>query len=92
MNRRSHWWSGWPGAFCMFCHAPDNAEQCLADDCMGWAVCAECGVPRPNPTCDAETGGHVGFTPCAKHPETPCPVQGEQRLAAARHLHLPEDV
>lgn len=29
-----HWWSGWPGAWCMKCHAGDPAEACLADcDC-----------------------------------------------------------
>lgn len=26
-----HWWSGWPGAFCLKCHAEDPMESCLAD-------------------------------------------------------------
>ena len=26
-----HWWSGWPGAWCMKCHAEDKDELCLAD-------------------------------------------------------------
>lgn len=26
-----HWWSGWPGAYCMKCHASDPHEECLAD-------------------------------------------------------------
>lgn len=28
-----HWWSGWPGAFCLKCHAEDPREMCLADGC-----------------------------------------------------------
>jgi hypothetical protein len=26
-----HWWSGWPGAWCMKCGAPDPHEECLTD-------------------------------------------------------------
>ena len=26
-----HRWSGWPGAFCMYCGAEDAREICLAD-------------------------------------------------------------
>jgi hypothetical protein len=29
-----HWWSGWPGAYCMGCFSDDPAEQCLADGCL----------------------------------------------------------
>ena len=28
-----HWWSGWPGAFCMKCGDDDKMELCLADVC-----------------------------------------------------------
>lgn len=28
-----HWWSGWPGAFCMKCGSSDPMGQCLADSC-----------------------------------------------------------
>lgn len=28
-----HWWSGWPGAFCMKCGSSDPDELCLADEC-----------------------------------------------------------
>lgn len=28
-----HWWSGWPGAYCMKCGGPDPMEMCLADEC-----------------------------------------------------------
>lgn len=28
-----HWWSGWPGAYCMKCGAWDPMEACFADDC-----------------------------------------------------------
>jgi len=28
-----HWWSGWPGAFCMKCGTEDVMETCLADSC-----------------------------------------------------------
>ncbi len=27
----THWWSGWPGAYCMKCGASDPVEECLAD-------------------------------------------------------------
>jgi len=26
-----HWWSGWPGAYCMKCGAEDKDEICLAE-------------------------------------------------------------
>jgi len=29
----NHWWSGWPGAYCMKCHQEDPRELCLADSC-----------------------------------------------------------
>lgn len=29
-----HWWSGWPGAYCMKCGAEDKDEICLADSCQ----------------------------------------------------------
>ena len=29
-----HWWSGWPGAFCMKCFAGD-----LSESCMGGCMC-----------------------------------------------------
>lgn len=25
-----HWWSGWPGAWCIKCHDEDKDEVCLA--------------------------------------------------------------
>lgn len=28
-----HWWSGWPGAYCMKCGSGDPQELCLADGC-----------------------------------------------------------
>lgn len=28
-----HWWSGWPGAYCMKCGSEDKDEICLADNC-----------------------------------------------------------
>jgi len=28
-----HKWSGWPGAFCLLCHAEDALESALA---LGW--------------------------------------------------------
>lgn len=34
-----HWWSGWPGAYCMKCGAEDPLEICLADGC----ACVKCG-------------------------------------------------
>jgi hypothetical protein len=30
----THWWSGWPGAYCMKCGDEDMNEICLADLCM----------------------------------------------------------
>ncbi len=30
----SHWWSGWPGAYCLGCGADDPEELCLADNCL----------------------------------------------------------
>ena len=29
-----HWWSGWPGAFCMKCHAEDKDELCVGAVCQ----------------------------------------------------------
>lgn len=31
--RRGHWWSGWPGAFCMKCGAEHALENAIG---MGW--------------------------------------------------------
>jgi hypothetical protein len=28
-----HWWSGWPGAWCMGCGVGDPSEVCLSGDC-----------------------------------------------------------
>lgn len=28
-----HWWSGWPGAFCLGCGADDPNEICLGQGC-----------------------------------------------------------
>ncbi len=30
MNDRGHWWSGWPGAHCLYCgqEDPDELEMC----------------------------------------------------------------
>lgn len=28
-----HWWSGWPGAFCLRCHADDPTEECISGGC-----------------------------------------------------------
>ena len=92
MTNKPHWWSGWPGAFCLFCGAPDNAEQCLGDGCAGWCICAVCGEHRPNPVCDSDDAPHQGLRECPQHPPTPCPVQGHTRLKRAQRLHLPEDV
>lgn len=38
-----HWWSGWPGAYCLKCGAEDPTEIALAEGCncvlgdMSWA-------------------------------------------------------
>jgi hypothetical protein len=58
----AHRWSGWPGAFCLNCHAEDPYERCLADDCdsPGHCICASMG----------DIAG-----PCRVIPE-PCPAPG----------------
>lgn len=28
-----HWWSGWPGAFCMKCGSDDMDEACICGGC-----------------------------------------------------------
>jgi len=28
-----HWWSGWPGAYCMKCGADDMDEACIGNSC-----------------------------------------------------------
>ena len=28
-----HHWSGWPGAYCLDCFAPDVLEECIAGGC-----------------------------------------------------------
>ena len=30
----SHWWSGWPGAYCVKCGSDEPNELCLADGCQ----------------------------------------------------------
>lgn len=30
---KEHWFSGWPGAYCMKCFEEDMNELCLADGC-----------------------------------------------------------
>ena len=30
---KHHWWTGWPGAFCLSCGADDPAELCVGDGC-----------------------------------------------------------
>ena len=32
-SRKGHWWSGWPGAFCLKCGEEDLMEGCVADSC-----------------------------------------------------------
>lgn len=32
MDEHSHRWSGWPGAYCLKCHAPDLMEMALGDN------------------------------------------------------------
>lgn len=39
-----HRWSGWPGAFCLDCFAPDLAEEGLADNCDDCIVSLELPV------------------------------------------------
>lgn len=29
----NHWWSGWPGAFCLGCGADDPNELCIGGGC-----------------------------------------------------------
>lgn len=29
----NHWWSGWPGAYCLGCGASDPNEECLSCMC-----------------------------------------------------------
>jgi hypothetical protein len=53
-----HRWSGWPGAFCLDCFAPDLREQSLADDCTR----CDDGYPDRQPY-------H-----CPEHTNEPCPV------------------
>jgi hypothetical protein len=31
-DHKGHWWSGWPGAYCLRCHAGDPIEEMLADN------------------------------------------------------------
>ncbi len=32
-RKDEHWWSGWPGAYCMKCGAEDKDEICIGDVC-----------------------------------------------------------
>ncbi len=32
-SKNKHWWSGWPGAYCLKCNAEDLFELCLAESC-----------------------------------------------------------
>lgn len=48
-----HWWSGWPGAWCMKCHDEDKDELCLGD-CLCpcheefWKELESIGKPEPD--------------------------------------------
>lgn len=52
-----HRWSGWPGAWCLDCGAPDLREQCLSDHPDDWdpelsTTCTRAGCrnsPCPEP-------------------------------------------
>lgn len=36
----NHHWSGWPGAYCLYCGAEDQREICLAEHDEG-LICTE---------------------------------------------------
>jgi len=57
----THRWSGWPGAYCLHCHAEDAHELGLA--------CIDCIVRGPERT---EDGGYVYF--CPEHRSEKCPA------------------
>lgn len=39
----NHWWSGWPGAYCMSCGVSDPREECIGDNACEW----EAGIDYP---------------------------------------------
>lgn len=45
-DSQGHRWSGWPGAYCWYCHIEDQDEIALADG-------AELPFPTKNPVCAA---------------------------------------
>lgn len=57
--KTEHRWSGWPGAVCLDCGAPDPREVSLAEDCED---CYD-GFPNDPPRF------------CERHQETPCPAK-----------------
>ena len=51
LNFPNHRWSGWPGAYCLYCGIDDPAEYCLANHPM------ECYDPKCHiPYCIASEG------------------------------------
>lgn len=67
-----HNWSGWPGAYCLSCGAPDPAEDALGHDCLA-AYCTVCGEGWPQNDFGADGHIHaVEWRDCGNHPMTEC--------------------
>lgn len=62
-----HRWSGWPGAFCLACGAPDRLEYCVADHDDG-LMCVEGHVA-------CEQGHPPKGCTLPEHTNEPCPVE-----------------
>lgn len=43
-----HWWSGWPGAYCMKCGDWDAQETCFGHECV--CACHEGIFDGPDPS------------------------------------------
>jgi hypothetical protein len=70
---REHRWSGWPGAFCLDCGAPDQQEICVAEHDVVFHCAkghfADLNRADAAPVCEQ---GHP-LQSCAEHVNLPCP-------------------
>jgi hypothetical protein len=56
MITNPHRYSGWPGAWCLDCGAPDPGEEALAHGCLEFK-CRLCNEEWPVGECSAISGG-----------------------------------
>lgn len=72
--KKKHQWSGWPGAFCLNCGAPDQNEICIGIHDKLDYVCTICGEHWPQGECITGEAHDVVTIACPEHVNGPCPA------------------